>query len=400
VIGTAGDENGELPSDSRGSHRLTPRECGNDHPADATHRSLRMRTPFLATVIVFTLLAAAAVAADPNAKSAPWIQWPKGLPVYDHVVIVVEENKDYDEIIGNAAAPYFNNVLKPEGANFLQMYSEEHFSQGNYFWMFAGSNFDIGFDDVLPTTSNPFGYPFKAGNLASGLIEKGRQFKGYSENLPAIGSTVEYVYQDQEKIYGRKHVPWISFANVPNGTTPETSSNLRWDDFPANAAQYATLPTVAFVIPNLINDMHNGGIETSIPIGDQWLRNKLDGYYQWAKTHNSLLIVTFDESDDNSNYAGLTNPSVKPPDKLRRHVPLTPIEQLQLDLQNRIVTIFAGAHIKAGDYLEGHGITHVNVLRTLEAMYGLPKSGRQQPNAAGIGITDDYIITDVFDHSL
>jgi hypothetical protein len=30
-------------------------------------------------------------------------------------------------------------------------------------------------------------------------------------------------------------------------------------------------------------------------------------------------------------------------------------------------------------------------------MYGLPKSGAQQPNAAGGGIGDEKIITDVFD---
>jgi hypothetical protein len=29
-------------------------------------------------------------------------------------------------------------------------------------------------------------------------------------------------------------------------------------------------------------------------------------------------------------------------------------------------------------------------------MYGLPKAGKQQPNAIGAGISDDYIITDVF----
>jgi hypothetical protein len=29
-------------------------------------------------------------------------------------------------------------------------------------------------------------------------------------------------------------------------------------------------------------------------------------------------------------------------------------------------------------------------------MYGLPRAGAQQPNAAGAGISDDYIITDVF----
>jgi hypothetical protein len=67
------------------------------------------------------------------------LPWPAGLPVYDHVVIIVEENKDYGEIIGNPNAPYINNVLKAEGANFTRMYGEEHWSQGNYFWLFSGS---------------------------------------------------------------------------------------------------------------------------------------------------------------------------------------------------------------------------------------------------------------------
>jgi hypothetical protein len=62
-----------------------------------------------------------------------------------------------------------------------------------------------------------------------------------------------------------------------------------------------------------------------------------------------------------------------------------------------VVTIFAGAHIRPGIYPEGRGITHVNILRTIEAMYGLPQSGAQQPNAAGLGITDEKIITDAFE---
>ena len=114
-------------------------------------------------------------------------------------------------------------------------------------------------------------------------------------------------------------------------------------------------------------------------------QKNLDAYYQWSRTHNSLLIVTFDESDNKSYYLGLTNPFVLPRNQVKR------------DLQNHIPTIFAGAHIKSGDYHEGKGITHVNILRTLEAMYGLPKSGAQQPNAAGGGISDDFIITDVFE---
>jgi len=40
---------------------------------------------------------------------------------------------------------------------------------------------------------------------------------------------------------------------------------------------------------------------------------------------------------------------------------------------------------------------HRSSLRTIEAMYGLPKSSAQQPNAAGGGIADETIMTDVFE---
>ena len=342
-------------------------------------------------------------AAEPAVSETSTLTWPFGLPVYDHVVIVVEENKDYDEIIDSPNAPYISK-LKSEGANFTQIYGEEHFSQGNYFWLFSGDNHDIGFTDQPPEAGS-----IQASNLGQQLIDKGLSFKGYAESLPAIGSTVDTAGESPiypgSALYARKHVPWISFANVPNGSTVATSSNLRFADFPDPSA-YDTLPTVAFVIPNLDNDMHNGPPAESVPAGDRWLEENLDAYYQWAKDNNSLLIVTFDENNDRRGYEGLTNPLVDPEDSQPSKYP-TPcvgddvdpeLRELCNDLQNRIVTIFAGAHIKPGDYPEGTGITHVNVLRTLEAMYGLPKSGAQQPNAAGGRVaSDDYIITDVFE---
>ena len=64
---------------------------------------------------------------------------------------------------------------------------------------------------------------------------------------------------------------------------------------------------------------------------------------------------------------------------------------------NRIVTILAGAHIRHGEYSEGKGVTHVNVLRTLEAMYKLNRSGSQQWNALKAGIADDFVINDIFE---
>jgi hypothetical protein len=49
------------------------------------------------------------------------------------------------------------------------------------------------------------------------------------------------------------------------------------------------------------------------------------------------------------------------------------------------------------NYAEGDGMTHVNILRTIEAMYGLSKSGAQQVNAARAGISDDATVINVFE---
>jgi phosphatidylinositol-3-phosphatase len=292
-------------------------------------------------------------------------------PKYSHIVIVIEENKDYKQIIGNKAAPYINNVLVKEGANLTRMYAEEHFSEGNYFWLLSGNSQDIGHFDVIPSKLNNKKYPFTSCNLGEQLIKNGYTFKGYSEDLPSIGSTV-----DHKDHYARKHIPWISFANIPNTKNAETSSNLQFKQFPKD---FNKLPTVSFVIPSLIHDMHDGKPPKSSEEGDKWLKENLNSYYQWAKSHNSLLVITFDENSDKTHYSGYTDPASK------NH-----------DIRNRIPTIIAGAHIKHGSYTEGKGVTHVNLLRTIEAMYGLNKCGFQQANALQYGISNDYIIKDIF----
>jgi phosphatidylinositol-3-phosphatase len=321
----------------------------------------KVRKLHLYLLFLFGFLSTAAVL--PLPAQSPQPAWPSKLPVYDHVLIVIEENKDYDEIIGSVNAPYINDVLRKEGAVFTRFYGEEHHSQGNYFFLFSGSDQSVGYDDVVPTAA------IGASNLGGELVRTGRSFKGYSEDLPDLGRTV-----DRAGLYARKHVPWISFANLKNGKTAD-SSNLRFpQEFPAN---FSSLPTVCFVIPNLVNDMHDGLVSSAVRAGDRWLKSHLDVYYQWAKEHNSLLILTFDEDDNRFARGGLTDPAARGD-------------------RNRTVTIFAGAHIQAGEYPEDHGITHVNVLRTLEAMYGLKRSGQQSAKAAAAGIPDDFVIRDVF----
>jgi len=236
------------------------------------------------------------------------------LPRPDHVVVVIEENHAYSEIIGSSSAPYINS-LASRGAVLTDSHAITHPSEPNYLALFAGSTFGLS-DDSCPHT-------FTSANLAQELIKAKGSFGGYSEDLPNVGST-----KCSSSDYARKHNPWVNFTNVPS------SANMPLTKFPTNPANYRSLPTISIVVPNLQNDMHDG----SIGQGDTWLKSYIDGYVKWAKTNKSLLIVTWDE-DDNSN-------------------------------ANQIPTILVGPMVKAGNY--SVKVNHYNVLRTLEAMYRLP----------------------------
>ena len=115
--------------------------------------------------------------ASGTAAAASRPPWPATLSVYDHIVIVVEENKDFEQILGGEFdAPYIRK-LAAKGAIFERMFAEEHYSQGNYFWLFSGSNQNVGFRDRVPSKANHPDYPFKASNLGEQLIAKGLSFK-------------------------------------------------------------------------------------------------------------------------------------------------------------------------------------------------------------------------------
>lgn len=260
----------------------------------------------------------------------PMSGWPRAhaaapLPSFAHVVIVVEENRSQANIIGNQSAPFINS-LAANGAMMAQSFAETHPSEPNYLALFAGDTFGL--------TKNTC--PVNGGNLpnlGSELLSAGYTFVGFAEDLPEPGSTVCAAGK-----YGRKHVPWVNFSNVP------AANSVPFSAFPS-PENYASLPTVAFVIPNADDNMHDG----SIPAGDAWLNHHLAAYANWAKANNSLLIVTWDEDDGGS--------------------------------RNQIPTIFYGAHVQPGTYNEQ--ISHYNVLSTLEQMYGLPKTGNAA-NAAPI----------------
>ena len=78
--------------------------------------------PKISRACIITLLSCATSSAV--AASRP--PWPPTLPVYDHIVVVVEENKDFEQILGSRFdAPYIRE-LATEGAVVNRMFGEEH----------------------------------------------------------------------------------------------------------------------------------------------------------------------------------------------------------------------------------------------------------------------------------
>lgn len=243
------------------------------------------------------------------------------LPQPAHVVVVIEENHTLAQIIERPGAAVYMQQLARGGALFTDAHGVTHPSQPNYLAMFAGVTNDNG--DGCP----PRGYNASAPNLASELLAKHYTFAGYSEGLPSTGSQACWAGQ-----YGRKHVPWVDFTNVP------PSSNLPLTALPP----FDRLPTVSFVVPNLDDDMHDGTVEQA----DDWARDHIAPLVRWGRTHNTLIVFTWDEGYDSSN-----------------SIPL----------------LFVGPMVRPGRYSQR--VDHYSVLRTLEAMYGLPFTGRAQSAA-------------------
>jgi acid phosphatase len=251
-------------------------------------------------LVALMLLAQNALAAD-------------ALPRPDHIVIVVEENKSFSQIIGNRDAPYLN-ALARRGVLFTDSRGVTHPSQPNYLALFSGATRGIG--------SNACPLELSGENLASALIAKGLNFISYSESMPEAGYE-GCVYGP----YRRKHNPAANWKEL-------AAFNQPFSAFPQDFTQ---LPIVALVMPDQRNDMHDG----SIAQGDAWLARNIEAYAQWAMTHNSLLIVTWDEDNGSES--------------------------------NRIATILVGAMVKPGK--SAQRINHYTLLRTISGMYGLPHLG-------------------------
>jgi acid phosphatase len=236
---------------------------------------------------------------------------------YSHVVVVIEENSSGPAVIGGGQAPYLKG-LAGQGEYFPNYRGVSHPSEPNYLALFSGSTLHTdGSDNCIKTSAR---------SIVGEARAAGVSVEGYVEGLSS-GSN-----------YACRHDAFSQFSDAKGAES----------DFSKFPSDYARLPKLSFVVPNLVNDMGDNG---NVADGDRWAKAHLSGYAHWAKAHNSLLIYVADESGNDPNYNG-NQPG---------------------ENGNNALALVIGARIP-GKVITGR-FDHYSMLRTLEDIFGLGHLG-------------------------
>jgi phosphatidylinositol-3-phosphatase len=251
-----------------------------------------------------------------------------GVPDFDHVVVVIFENKEEAQVIGAGTAPTFTSLAR-HYAQLTRYYAVTHPSLPNYVALVSGGTQGITSDCTTCIVN--------ARNLADSLDASGRTWKTYAEGLPQPGFTGAFAGR-----YAKKHVPFLYFRDIaasPGRRRRIVSLTQLRADLRANA-----LPDFALVVPDLCHSMHDCSVRT----GDRWLAATIPPL---LKLPNTVVFVIFDEGTSH----------------------------------NRVPALALGTAVRPGTRV-GSRTGHYSLLRTVEAAWGLPLLGHSAAAKPIVGI--------------
>jgi phosphatidylinositol-3-phosphatase len=274
----------------------------------------------------FCLALACASLAVPSATAvAP-------IPAFDHVFVVVFENKESASVLGNRAAPTFNAYAR-RYATVTRYYGVTHPSLPNYIALVSGSTQGIRSDCTSCVVS--------ARSLADTLEAAGRTWKAYAEGLPRPGYLGAFYRR-----YAKRHNPFTYFRNI--ASSPGRRANIVALAQLQRDEGAGELPDFALVVPDLCHSMH----DCSVGVGDAWLRRTIAPLLTLP---NSVVFVLFDEGSSKAHGGG--------------HAP----------------ALALGTAVRAGARF-AKTTNHYGVLRTIESAWGLPLLGKSARAAPITGI--------------
>jgi phospholipase C len=256
------------------------------------------------------------------------------VPNFSHIILIVMENKEFDEVIGNPKAPNFNGWAK-HYALLTNYYSITHPSLPNYLALVAGDTFGIQ-EDCTDCY-------IKATSLPDLLEAKGRSWKTYQESLPSAGFT-----GNGSGLYVKKHDPFVYFDSIRMDRARRERGVVPLTELKADLKQ-GRLPDYAFIMPDLCHSSHS----CEFDVTDKWLGTIVNDILRSPVfDQNALLVLTFDE--------GRTN--------------LGGAEAPPLAAGGRIATILISPLVRPG-YKDVTPYSHYSLLKTIAAAWGLEPPG-------------------------
>jgi phosphatidylinositol-3-phosphatase len=243
-----------------------------------------------------------------------------------HVVLVVEENHEFSQVVGARQAPFLNRL--PARGTLLTRYDAiTHPSLPNYVALVAGD--PLGIRGDCRTCHR------RGRTLVDQLQAAGISWKAYDQGLPAPCSTAVTAGAYAKKVNPFLHLD--SVRSAPQRCRRVVPLAQLGDDL-----RRGRLPRFAMVTPDLAHSMHSG----SIAQADAFLY-RLDRQLLTAPASRSgiLLIVTFDEGTSHHGLLG------------RRG-------------GGHVATIVVGPGVPAGAR-DPTPYDHYGLLRSLEQRFGL-----------------------------
>jgi hypothetical protein len=313
--------------------RFEPRRMAADIPraavALALHLELGGRTAGAASYV-----AELKANMSPSRAVPPAAPPAADVPRFEHVFVIMMENTDYGQVIGDSKDAPFINSLASRGALLANYQAVYHPSDENYLAIAGGDVFVKG----------PVYFPnihIAARNLGDLLEAAGKSWKAYEQGMGTpCNTSTRY-----DKYYEPDDAPFILFDDIQRDPGRCRAHLVDMREWPRDLRSSATTPSFAWLAADDYDDgeLPGNGSPRSLQVQDAWLRQTLEPLFNapaW-RAQKSLLVLTWDESSTTAN--------------------------------NHIATIVLGSRgtVKAG-YVSRVRYDHYSTARTIEDALGLP----------------------------
>ncbi|MHB8811660.1 MAG: alkaline phosphatase family protein [Steroidobacteraceae bacterium] len=313
--------------------RFAPRSIAGNIPPDAIEMELRLALGG-STRVAMSYIAAMRLETTPSMSFPPPAPPPARVPRFAHVFLIMMENTDYGQVIGNTRDAPFINSLAARGTLLADYQAVYHPSDQNYLAIAGGETFVRG-GAYFPKIH------VAAQHLGDLLEAAGKSWRSYLEGMGTpCNVTTRY-----DENFEPDDAPFINFSDIQDNPGRCRAHLVDLSAWFTDLKLAATTPAFAWLAADDYDDgeIPGNGSPKSLRVQDAWLQRTLDPLFASAawREQRSLLILTWDESSTTLN--------------------------------NHIATIVVGSRetVKAG-YVSRRRYDNYSTARTVEAALGLP----------------------------